>query len=193
MNTWKIDPSHSEIKFKVKHLLVSTVTGQFNKFDGYLETQNDDFENSKIYFEADVNSINTKDDKRDAHLKSADFFDADNHSKLTFKSSSVTKKSDEDYEVTGDITIRGYTKPIKLNVIYNGTAKGMDGRPVAGFEITGKLNRQEFGLKWNMALETGGFLVSDEVRIEIFAEMIKAESKGHGVTENAEMEAETGR
>lgn len=189
MNTWKIDAVHSEIKFKVKHLLVSTVTGQFNKFDGTIETPNDDFKDAKIYFEADVNSINTKDEKRDAHLRSADFFDAANHPKLTFISDSVTKKSDEDYEVTGDITIRGITKQVKLNVIYNGTAKGMNGSPVAGFEITGKLNRQEFGLNWNMPLETGGFLVSNEVKLEIFAEMIKTESESHNVSEKIAEEA----
>lgn len=186
MNTWKIDPIHSEIKFKVKHLLVSTVTGKFNKFDAVIETPDDDFTNAKITFEADANSINTNEEKRDAHLRSADFFDAENHPQLTFVSKSVAKKSDEEFVVTGDIAIRGITKEIKLNVIYNGKAIGMDGSQVAGFEITGKLNRQEFGLKWNMALEAGGFMVSDEVKIEIFAEMVKAEN----VTDNAEIEAE---
>jgi polyisoprenoid-binding protein YceI len=175
MNTWKIDQSHSEIKFKVRHLVISTVTGQFNNFDASIETVNDDFTNAKIYFDADVNSINTKDEKRDAHLKSADFFDAENHPKLKFISKSFTKKSDDEYEVTGDMTIRGITKEVKLNVLYNGTVTGMDGKPVAGFDISGKLNRQDFGLKWNIALETGGVLVSDEVKIEIFAEIKKTE------------------
>ncbi|RPI12796.1 MAG: polyisoprenoid-binding protein [Ignavibacteriae bacterium] len=173
MNTWKIDPIHSEIKFKVKHLLISTVTGKFNKFDAVIETLDDNFDNAKISFEADVNSIDTNEASRDAHLKSADFFDAENYPMMTFASKSIGKVSDDVYDVIGDMTMRGTTKEIKLNVVYNGTAIGLDGGQVAGFEITGKLNRQEFGLKWNMLLEAGGFAVSDEVKLEIFAEMKK--------------------
>lgn len=173
MNTWKIDPVHSEIKFKVRHLIVSTVTGQFKKFDAEIETPDDDFSNAEIKFEADVNSIDTNNPDRDAHLKSEDFFDAANHPKMTFVSKSVSKISDEKYKVTGDMTMRGTKKEITLDVVYNGKTKGFEGIEVAGFEITGKLNRIEFGLKWNAALETGGVVVSDEVKIEIFAEMKK--------------------
>lgn len=174
MATWKLDTAHTEIKFKVKHLVVSTVTGQFNSFNGTVEAEKADFSDAKISFEADVNSINTKNEQRDGHLKSADFFDAENHPKLTFVSKSITKKSDEDYVVVGDITIRGTTKEIPLNVTYNGTTKGFGGIDVAGFEITGKLNRFDFGLQWNALTEAGGIVVSDEVKLEISAELNKA-------------------
>lgn len=173
MATWKIDPSHSEIKFKVKHLVVSTVTGQFDKFDATVEAQKPDFSDAKISFWADVNSINTRNEQRDAHLKSADFFDTLNYPRLEFTSKSIFKKSESDYEVTGDLTIRGTTKEIKLNVTYNGTVKGFGGTEVAGFEISGKLNRFDFGFQWNALTEAGGIVVSDEVKIEIACEFIK--------------------
>lgn len=174
MTTWKVDQSHSEIKFKVKHLVVSTVTGQFTSFSGTVDAEKPDFSDAKISFEADVNSINTKNEQRDGHLKSADFFDAANYPKLTFVSKSITKKSDDEYVVAGDITIRGTTKEISLNVAYNGTTKGFGGVDVAGFEITGKLNRFDFGLHWNALTEAGGIVVSDEVKLEISAELNKA-------------------
>ena len=174
MTTWKVDQSHSEIKFKVKHLVVSTVTGQFTSFSGTVDAGKPDFSDAKISFEADVNSINTKNEQRDGHLKSADFFDAANYPKLTFVSKSITKKSDNEYVVAGDITIRGTTKEISLNVTYNGTTKGFGGVDVAGFEITGKLNRFDFGLHWNALTEAGGIVVSDEVKLEISAELNKA-------------------
>jgi polyisoprenoid-binding protein YceI len=173
MNKWKIDSVHSEVKFKVKHLVVSTVTGQFKKFDANIETNSDDFENAKITFEADVNSIDTREPQRDTHLKSADFFDAANHPKLLFVSKSFKKKSGSSYELTGEITIRGITKEIKLDVEYNGTIKGMDGNAVAGFEISGRLNRMDFGLKWNALTEAGGIVVSNEVKLEISLELHK--------------------
>lgn len=174
MKTWKIDASHSEIKFKVKHLLVSTVTGQFNSFDAEIKSENGDFTNAKVMFEADVNSIDTKNEQRDGHLKSADFFDAENHPKITFVSSSFKKINDSKYDLTGDITIRGVKKQITLEVVYNGKVKGFDGLEVAGFEITGKLNRFDFGLHWNAMTEAGGVVVSPDVRLEIFAEMKEA-------------------
>jgi polyisoprenoid-binding protein YceI len=173
MNKWKTDTVHSEVKFKVKHLVISTVTGEFKNFDAEVKTDNDDFENAMIKFEADVNSINTGEPDRDAHLKSADFFDAQNHPKLAFVSKSFKKISGNDYELVGDITIRGTTKEIKLNVVYNGTATGFDQNPVAGFEISGKLNRMDFGLHWNAITEAGGIVVSNEVRLEIALELKK--------------------
>lgn len=171
MKNWKIDPAHSEIKFKVKHLLVSTVTGSFGKFDAELNSDGDDFENAVISFEAETASINTNNAQRDAHLQSADFFDAENFPKITFVSKSFTKLSENYYELTGDITIRGVTKEIKLKVEHNGNARGFDGLEVAGFEITGKLNRFDFGLQWNAMTEAGGIVVGPEIKIEIFAEM----------------------
>lgn len=174
MATWKIDTAHSEIKFKVKHLVVSTVTGQFNVFNGTVESDKSDFSDAKISFEADVNSVDTKNEQRDGHLKSPDFFDAANYPKLTFVSKSVKKKSDDEYQVVGDMTIRGTTKEITLNVTYNGTVKGFGGVDVAGFEITGKLNRFDFGLQWNALTEVGGIVVADEVKLDISAELQKA-------------------
>ena len=171
MATWKLDPTHTEVKFKVKHLVVSTVTGQFNIFDGTVESDKPDFSDAKISFEADVNSIDTKNEQRNGHLKSPDFFDVENFPKLTFVSKSIKKKSDGEYEVVGDMTIRGTTKEQKLNVTYNGTVKGFGGIDVAGFEITGKLNRFDYGLQWNALTEVGGVVVAEEVKLEISAEL----------------------
>lgn len=174
MNVWKIDPVHSEIKFKVKHLLISTVSGHFDKFDALIESENEDFSGAKITFEADVKSINTKNEMRDGHLRTADFFDSENHPKLTFVSKSFEKKGDDSYSLRGDMTMRGITKELTLDVIYNGIAKDMYGNDIAGFEITGKLNRFDFGLVWNTLTEAGGVAVGSEIKLEIFAEMKKA-------------------
>jgi polyisoprenoid-binding protein YceI len=173
MTTWKIDPAHSEVKFKVKHLVVSTVTGHFNNYQATAETLGD-FSDAKINFEAEVGSIDTKNAQRDGHLKSADFFDAANYPKLSFVSKSLRKKSDNEFELVGDLTIRGTKKETKLDVIYNGTVKGFGGVEVAGFEITGKINRQDFGLTWSALTEAGGVVVSDDVKFEINAEFTKA-------------------
>jgi polyisoprenoid-binding protein YceI len=171
MRTWKIDSIHSDVKFKVKHLLISTVNGQFKTFDAEIKSDNDDFTNAEIKFEADVNSIDTGNEMRDNHLKSEDFFDAGNHPKMTFVSKSFNKVAEGKYELSGDMTIRGNTKPVKLNVEYNGKAAGMDGVEVAGFEITGTLNRFDFGLHWNALTEAGGMAVGKDIKLEIFAEM----------------------
>ena len=175
MTTWKIDPAHSEINFKVKHLVVSTVTGHFSKFDASIETSQEDFSDAKINFEADINSIDTKNEQRDGHLKSADFFDSENHPKMTFVSKSIKKVSDHEMKVTGNLTLRGVTKEITLDVIYNGTVAGFGGTQVAGFEVRGKLNRFDFGLQWNALTEAGGVVVSNEVKIEILAEFNKVQ------------------
>lgn len=174
MTTWKIDPAHSEVKFKVKHLVVSTVTGHFNTYDAKAETSKDDFSDAKVSFEADVNSVDTKNAQRDGHLKSPDFFDAASHPKLTFESKAFKKKAGSEYELLGDLTIRGKKKEVKLDVVYNGTVKGFGGVDVAGFEITGKINRQDFGLTWSALTEAGGVVVSDDVKFEINAEFVKA-------------------
>lgn len=175
MKTWNIDPTHSEINFKVKHLLVSTVTGHFSKFDASIETNKEDFSDAKISFESDINSVNTKNEQRDAHLKSADFFDAEKNPKMSFVSKSVKKISDHEMHVTGNLTIRGVTKEVTLDVIYNGTVAGFGGTEVAGFEVRGKVNRFDFGLQWNALTEAGGVVVSNEVKIEILAEFNKVQ------------------
>ena len=175
MATWKIDPAHSEINFKVKHLVVSSVTGHFSKFDASIETSKEDFSDAKINFEADINSIDTKNEQRDGHLKSADFFDAEKYPKMTFVSKSIKKVSDHEMKVTGNLILRGVTKEITLDVIYNGTVAGFGGTQVAGFEVQGKLNRFDFGLQWNALTEAGGVVVSNEVKIEILAEFNKVQ------------------
>lgn len=170
---WTIDPSHSEITFKVKHLVISTVTGSFSKYDVKAETEGDDFTTAKILFSADINSISTGNEQRDGHLKSGDFFDAENHPLLTFVSTGVTKSGDDTYKMNGDLTMRGTTRPVELNVEFGGTIKDPWGNLRAGFEVSGKMNRKEFGLHWSAATETGGLVVSDEVKLVCHVELIK--------------------
>lgn len=174
MTIWKIDPTHSEINFKIKHLVVSTVRGHFDDFKATIESEKEDFSDAKIEFEADTNSINTRNNDRDAHLKSADFFDAQKYEKISFVSTSAEKVSDYELKVKGNLTIRDITKEITLDVIYNGIVEGMGGNEVAGFEISTRLNRFDYGLKWNALTEAGGVVVGNEVKIEIFAEFNKA-------------------
>ncbi len=170
MAQWNIDPAHSEVKFKVKHLVISTVTGTFRSVRGTVAANTPDFSDAVVRFEADVDSISTNNEQRDGHLKSADFFDAANYPTLSFVSTAVSRKGDGRYEMKGDMTIRGTKRSIVLDVTYNGTVKGFDG-DVAGFEITGVLNRQDFGLRWNALTETGGVVVSDEVKLDIAVEL----------------------
>jgi len=177
MTQWKIDPTHSEVNFKVKHLVVSTVTGHFDRFDATIETGREDFSDAKISFGADVNSLYTKNEQRDGHLKSPDFFDAEKFPKISFESTEVKKVSDHELQVAGNLTIRGITREIRLDVSYNGIVAGFNGTHVAGFEISARLNRFDFGLQWNAITEAGGVVVGNEVRIEILAEFIRAEQQ----------------
>lgn len=173
MATWTLDHNHTEVTFKVKHLVISSVTGKFKSFDGSVESDKDDFTDATIRFTADVNSIDTGNEQRDGHLKSADFFDAANHPQLTFESTSVTKKSGNEYVVSGNLTMRGKTKPVELKAEFGGIQKDFYGNTVAGFEIEGKVNRREFGLEWSAVTETGGIVVSDDVKLQVNAELIK--------------------
>lgn len=173
MATWTIDSAHSEIGFKVKHLVISTVSGKFTAFEGKLQGDPDNLEKAKISFSADIDSIHTGNEQRDGHLKSADFFDAANHPKLSFQSTSIKKAGDNEYKVTGDLNIRGTVKPVTLNVEFGGIQDNLYGQTVAGFEITGKINRQEFGLTWSAVTEAGGIVVADEVKLFINAELVK--------------------
>lgn len=173
MAIWTIDPMHTEIGFKVKHLVISTVSGKFNQFDGRIESENEDFSDAKISFTADIDSISTGNEQRDGHLKSADFFDAANHPQLKFESTSFSKKGD-DYALEGNLTIRGTTRPITMSVEFGGVQTDMYGRTVAGFELTGKIKRLEYGLQWNAVTEAGGVVVSDEVKLVANVEVVKA-------------------
>ncbi len=173
MATYKIDVDHSDVMFKVKHLMIATATGVFKKFDATLEINEEDFTNAKVTFEADVDSVDTKNEQRDAHLKSDDFFNAEQFPKLTFKSTSIEKSSDDEYRLHGDLTIRDITKPVELKVEYNGSTKDPWGQERMGFEVSGKINRKEYGLKWNAVTEAGGLVVSDDVRLALNVEMVK--------------------
>jgi polyisoprenoid-binding protein YceI len=170
---WAIDPAHTQVQFKIKHLMISTVTGTINSFEGTVEAEGNDFSSAEISFTADANSISTANEQRDGHLRSGDFFDTEKFPKITFKSTKVTKKDDENFEVIGDLTIRGITKPVTLAVEYTGMMKDPWGNMKAGFNLKGKMNRKDWGLTWNAALETGGVLVSDEVRIEAEVQLAK--------------------
>lgn len=161
---WAIDPAHSEVQFKVKHLMISTVTGSFKQFGAEAELEGDDLTNAQVSFWADTASIFTNDEKRDAHLRSPDFFDSEQFPKLTFTSTRI-EGSGSNWKVTGDLTIKGVTKPVTLDVEWSGQAKDPWGNTKAGLNLSGKIDRKEWGLTWNAALETGGVLVSEEVRI----------------------------
>ena len=171
---WAIDPTHSEIGFKVKHMMFTNVSGQFDNYEGSITTEDDTFENANIQFSGDINSVNTGNADRDNHLKSADFFDGENHPKLTFKSTSFKKIDDNNYELTGDLNIRGISKSVKFPVEFSGMMTDPWGNTKVGFNISGKINRKDWGLNWNSALETGGVLVSEEVRLDIELQFAKA-------------------
>lgn len=173
MSTYKIDPAHSEITFKVKHLMITNVTGSFTKFDATMESGKEDFSDAKISFSADVDSITTNNEQRDTHLKSDDFFAAEKFPKLSFVSKSFAKEGEDEYKLTGDLTIRDITKTVELDVEYGGTMTDPWGNVKAGFEINGKINRKEFGLTWGAVTEAGGVVVSDDVKLHLGVQMVK--------------------
>jgi len=162
---WVLDPTHSEIQFKVKHLMITTVTGYFREFSASAESNGDDFGDARISFEAKTASIDTNNADRDTHLKSGDFFEADKFPVLKFHSKEIKKSGDGGFKLGGDMTIKDVTKPVTLDVEFGGIMKDPWGNQKAGFSLSGKINRKDWGLNWNAALETGGVLVSDEVRI----------------------------
>ncbi len=161
---WALDPSHSEVQFKVKHLMISTVTGSFKEFGAEAEMEGDDLTHAKVSFWANTSSVDTNDANRDKHLAGTDFFDAEQFPKLTFTSTAITAKGDA-FKVTGDLTIKGVTKPVTLDAEWSGIAKDPWGNTKAGLNLSGKIDRKDWGLNWNAALEAGGVLVSEEVRI----------------------------
>ncbi|HXB90962.1 MAG TPA: YceI family protein [Puia sp.] len=172
---WVLDPTHSEVEFKVKHLMISTVTGKFTKFDAAVETEGEDFMTAKVTFTAEVDSINTGNDQRDGHLKSPDFFDMAKFPQIKF----VARKyenvdNDGSYEVYGDLTIRDVTKAVKLDAEFGGVITDPWGGTRAGITISGKINRKEFGLAFHAVTETGGVVLSDDVRIHVGLEFVKA-------------------
>jgi polyisoprenoid-binding protein YceI len=170
---WTLDPTHSELLFKVKHLMISNVKGEFRKFNAEIFTNENDFTKSSIEVTIDATSIFTNEESRDGHLKSADFFDVQNYPELTFKGTSFKKIDDENYKLKGDLTIKGVSKEVTLDVEFGGVNTDPWGNEKAGFSLNGKINRKDFGLNWNAALETGGVLVSDEVKLSAEVQFVK--------------------
>jgi polyisoprenoid-binding protein YceI len=170
--SWQIDPSHSQIQFSVRHMMITTVRGHFDKFSGSVDFNEADPSKSTIVVEVDLASINTRDANRDGHLRSPDFFDAEHYPTATFKSTKVEKLDDDHGRITGDLTIRGTTHPVTLDVEYTGMGT-MWGRTSAGFNGQTKFNRKDWGLSWNQTLESGGLLVGEVVTINVELELVK--------------------
>ncbi|HEY8734129.1 MAG TPA: YceI family protein [Puia sp.] len=171
---WLLDPMHAEIQFKIRHLMISNVTGSFSKFNATVETTDDNFETAKVNFTAEVDSITTNNEQRDGHLKSADFFETGKYPILSFVSTKLEKVSGEDYILYGDLTFHGVTKNIKLNVEHGGVIRDPYGNTRTGFIVEGKINRKDYGLSWNAVTEAGGVVLSDDVKIHASVEFIKA-------------------
>lgn len=170
---WKIDPTHSEVQFKVKHLMITTVTGQFKSFDLSVETADEDFKTiNTLEFSADINSIDTNNSQRDEHLKSAEFFDAANNDKISIKAGNFQAEGEE-FKLNADLTVKGVTRPVVLNVDFGGIVVDPYGQTKAGFTVSGKISRKEFGLTWNAVTEAGQVVVSDEIKLIGEIQLIK--------------------
>jgi polyisoprenoid-binding protein YceI len=171
--TWNIDNSHTLVEFSVRHLMISTVKGRFGEVSGKVVADDADPSRSQIEATINVASIDTREAQRDAHLRSADFFDAENFPTLTFRSTRIEKASGDDLKVTGDLTIRGTTREVVLDVTSEGRVKDPWGGERAGYSAKTKIKRSDFGLTWNMALETGGVVVGDDIKIALEVELVK--------------------
>jgi polyisoprenoid-binding protein YceI len=171
---WALDPTHAEINFKVKHLMISNVSGKITKFDASVETEGEDFTTAKVNFTAEVSSITTGNEQRDQHLQSSDFFDAAKFPQIKFTITKLLSEGGEEYEVIGDLTVRDITKPIKFDVEFGGVIKDPWGNTRAGVTIEGRINRKEFGLVWHAVTEAGGLVVGDDVKLHAELEFVKA-------------------
>jgi polyisoprenoid-binding protein YceI len=169
---WILDPTHSELGFKIKHLMISNVSGSFNSFQVEGETQGEDFSTAKILLKADMNSIHTNNEQRDAHLKNSDFFAADQHPEMKFESLRIEKVDGENFRLFGNLTLKNTVHPVQLNVEFNGTTKDPWGGERAGFTITGKIKRSDWGINFGL-LEAGGAMLSDEVKIQSDIQLVK--------------------
>ncbi len=170
--TWALDPTHSEVGFKVKHLMITNVSGSFSKFNAEVSSEDETFAKAEIVFSADIDSISTNNEQRDGHLKSPDFFDATNHPQLIIKADGLSGTG-ENRKMNGTLTMRGVTHPVSFNVDFGGVAKDPWGNTKAGFTLTGTINRKEFGLNWNAPTEAGGLLVSEDVRLHAEIQLVK--------------------
>lgn len=173
---WTLDPAHTLVEFSVKHMMIATVKGRFTGIEGEIEADPADLTTANISASVSAAGIDTREEQRDGHLRSADFFDAENHPKLTFASKQVRHTGKDEYAVTGDLTIRGITREVTFKMVYEGTGKDPWGNQRIGLSIVGKVNRKDWNLTWNVALEAGGFLVGEEVRIEIQIQAVRAAS-----------------
>ena len=163
--TGVIDPTHSKVQFKVKHLMISNVLGNFKEFEGKATMTENDFASAVVSFSINVASIDTEVADRDAHLKSADFFDVDNFPKIEFEGKGLTPKDEDNFELHGNMTIKGVSKPVVLNVEFGGIMNDPWGNKKAGFSVTGEINRKDWGMTWNAALEAGGVLVGEKIKL----------------------------
>ncbi len=173
MAKWVIDPSHTLVEFSVKHMMIATVKGRFAGVEGTIVADPADLTSAAFDVKVDLSTIDTRDAQRDGHLRSADFFDVENHPAMTFKSKSVKAKGDDEYTLTGDLTIRGVTKEVAFDLTFEGQGKDPWGNEKLGFSAVGKINRKDFGLEWNVALESGGILVGETVKMEVHIEAAK--------------------
>ena len=171
--TWVLDPTHSELQFKIKHLMISTVTGQFNQFKGTVETNNDDFTSAKVHFEAEINSISTNNEQRDEHLKAGDFFNAEIYPKLVFEGENMEKTGVDEYKLRGILTIKEVSRKLVLDVEFGGITKDPWGNTRTGFSVAGKINRQDYGISFGAVSETGGLLLGDDVKINANVQFVK--------------------
>lgn len=170
---WSVDPTHSEVQFKVRHMMITNVTGNFNAFDITAETEGDDFSTAKLVFKAPIDSISTNNEQRDAHLKGADFFDAQNYPELIFESDRIEKSGSDEFDVYGKFKIRGVSKDAKLKMELGGISNDPFGNRKAGLTLSGKINRNDYGLTWNTPLESGGVLVSEDVKLHSEIQLVK--------------------
>jgi polyisoprenoid-binding protein YceI len=172
LTTWKIDPAHTHVEFAVKHMMISTVKGRFSEVTGEIKLDEGTFANSKVNIDVSVASLDTRESQRDTHLRSGDFFDVEKFPAITFRGTAIEGPLDQ-FKLTGDLTIHGVTRPVTLDVTHEGRGKDPWGGERIGFAGTGKIKRSDFGLTWNAVLETGGFLVGDEVKISLDVEAVK--------------------
>ena len=171
---WTVDPTHSEVQFKVKHLMITTVTGFFTEYNVEVETEGEDFTKaSRIVFTADVDSISTNNEQRDTHLKSEEFFDVSNHGQIRFEGNKYEKSGDGSAKLHGELNIRGVSKPVTVDVEYHGIVVDPYGQTKAGFTVDGKINRKDFGLTWDAVTEAGNVVVSDQIRLHAEIQLVK--------------------
>jgi len=173
MATWTADALHSDVQFKVKHLMINTVTGEFTSYSATVEAESADFSDASVSFSVDIDSVNTKNEMRDGHLKSDDFFNAEKFPTMSFTSTAFAPKGDGHYTLTGDLTIRDVTKSVTLDVEFGGVMVDFYGNTKAGFEISGSINRKDYGLSWDAVTEAGGIVVSDTVKLVINLQLQK--------------------